>query len=305
MDLEKDVVEIAKRELAARKVSVVLMDDRAILLRFFVLQHRLLGPGPYQIALSSRAALRLFFEIPSKAREGAYRLLQCAHSTEEMWPHQSTRLLRGGHYGVGRKHPQHDALFNDWGIQHLHLGMSFRADGFIERTLFVAFIIIRSRVLYVIDIRPHGSWEDVELLNIVDRNWPALVDPHLAKGALAFQPPPELNTKRARKLGLTMPIQLASGKILLPPGGGYMNSGHSRIALTEMDRCLAGLQRLQAYACENETVLLRRVQEVHPHVTRLDLHVEFVGNDLELRDRSSGLRFTLPDGRRFPAVVGL
>jgi hypothetical protein len=102
-----------------------------------------------------------------------------------------------------------------------------------------------------------------------------------------------------------MPIQLSSGKILLPPGGGYMNSGHSRIALTEMDRLLEGLQRLQAYARENELVLLRRVQEVHPHVQELDLHVEFVDNDLELRDRSSGLRFTLPDGRRFLAVVGL
>jgi len=63
--------------------------------RFFVLQHRLLDPGPYKLHLSTAAAKALVLALPEQ-REGIIALLRRAQTGSALWPHQSRTLLARG-----------------------------------------------------------------------------------------------------------------------------------------------------------------------------------------------------------------
>ena len=82
-----------------------------------------------------------------------------------------------------------DELLYDWNIVHFHLTKRFREDGFAKRSDYQIFAWVAEDCLYMIQIYPHDSRKEPflyakqELVRIVERNWPQLLEPYRIPGA--------------------------------------------------------------------------------------------------------------------------
>jgi hypothetical protein len=115
-----------------------------------------------------------------------------------------------------------DLLLNDWGIHHLHLGAPRAAGSRSKRTeeLLFVFLTANSEICFV-DIRDHHSFTEVELLEIINRNWPHLLADFHISHAKNLQPKMTADDRELlRKAGIVTFVELASGQIFAPPGGG-------------------------------------------------------------------------------------
>ena len=79
-----------------------------------------------------------------------------------------------------------DWLLWDYAIHHLHLSRKPGKDGFVERSDQLLFAIVSDEVAYFVDVRPHQDqgfeWIRQDLLGIVHRNWPALIEARVLHG---------------------------------------------------------------------------------------------------------------------------
>jgi hypothetical protein len=122
-----------------------------------------------------------------------------------------------------------DLLFFDWGITHFHLGTSIEADGFIARTKPLLFAIVTLTDVYFIKIANHGNWSDKELLEIVDANWPELIERYRIDG----EPVRTFSSEEIgelRKAHVNTMIKLSSDRSYISPGGGLTSAGTSTLA---------------------------------------------------------------------------
>lgn len=296
LDFEADLIAIARDELRRWGVRSLVFSEEQVLLRFFVLHHRVVDAGPYRVQISGPAFAN-YLRLSSSLKDGFCRLIRRAQEGEPLWPHQSRQLLMG-RTRRGRPGPEHDLLFNDWGIQHFHLGLrQSGVDGFVERTNDLCLAIAAQGVLSVIDVRPHGNWGDVELLEIIERHWPSLLDHAVLKGVAGVEYPAGFTYEEARRSGLLTMITLSSGRILAPPGGGYATAGNSMRAVIGMDRIMDGLRRLEEYVTQNAEQIQQDVRTARRTSGGLDLHVILRNGSLEIFDRTSESVLRLPDGR--------
>lgn len=139
----------------------------------------------------------------------------------------------------------HDCLLLDWGVHHLHLGTRMKEPEVIQRTKALVFCIFHPEDAYFVQLASH-EFEDTELLEIVNANWPHLLLPHRlplssarnANGNVKATTRSEVKQWRSVKAfpgggpRLMTPITLRDGTMLVPPGGGFASSGHSaRVAM--------------------------------------------------------------------------
>ncbi len=123
-----------------------------------------------------------------------------------------------------------DHLLNDWGIHHLHLGRR-RETGRkgwprVQSTRDLLFMCLGADDAWFIDVRPHGAWVDVELLETIRLNWPDLMQPYLLRG-ITESGAPMTREERANLRGVhaQAAIRLGDGLCYCGPGGGLVSSG--------------------------------------------------------------------------------
>ena len=84
-----------------------------------------------------------------------------------------------------------DAMLNDFGIHHLHLGEKRSPNAKrVERSDRLLLVWVTVDDAYLIDIRPHPQphdpddygWSHQEYLEIIERNWSHLLDPYEIRG---------------------------------------------------------------------------------------------------------------------------
>ena len=144
-----------------------------------------------------------------------------------------------------------DALMNDWGIQHFHLGGTFAATKNgrkrIARTGDVLFARHHEDTgyLYLIGICNHRSFSEKNLLEIVQRNWPDLLVHAKIENLIDISHSPtgsEIHQLRKNQVNSAVEI---GGTFFVGPGGGYTTSGHSTKAVMKalgVTRLLRSLQ---------------------------------------------------------------
>ncbi len=300
IDFYTDLIRIARRELGVWGVETLFLTDDELVTRYFVLQHRVMERGPYKVHVSTKAE-DFFVGVSSEIRRGICKLLKRAQKFDVLWPHQSRRLLaRASPRRVSRAwDAQHDGLLNDWGIQHLHLGTRTSADRFVERTSTLAFIMARKPDLYIIDFRKHptGDWSDKDLLETVEKHWPAL-NPELV-GVSALPPRDGVTHQAMRNAGMTVVLERSTGRIIAPPGWGYSVSGHSALAIRQRDRVTNGLRRMEAHLLSIENALQSACGG-----GPCDLHLE-LDSQGRFQVFSKGTQLMDPKGERLPAAFGL
>lgn len=133
-----------------------------------------------------------------------------------------------------------DAMFNDWGILHFHLGSQLDNTGkYIERTRELAFIKFFKETAYIIAIGNHGDWTKQKLIEELDKYAPESIS-HGLIGDMDISSSysdQELGILRANNINSA--IKLNNGKIYMAINSGYSLSGNkvsSSIGLTTINR---------------------------------------------------------------------
>lgn len=153
-----------------------------------------------------------------------------------------------------------DMLFNDWGILHLHLGdKPYKKDSrFVNRTGPLLFLLKKNGGAYFIKIYKHKPepWANKELLQIIQLNWPELLDDYRLSEATSVSP--ELSARElfeARKAGSFVFVELEDRKgkstVIAPPFLGIASSGHSNIDVRNYDSIFNFIKSLERWIKKN------------------------------------------------------
>jgi hypothetical protein len=136
-----------------------------------------------------------------------------------------------------------DALLNEWGIHHLHMGTTLRPDGFMARTGPLIYAKFTNDAAYFLGVFPHGEWENQNLIQIIHDNWPNIIT-H-CKTSLG----PQAYTKKERKIlrskNVNSTITVSDGTTYFPPVG-LVSSGDSIDDVRSADYVLRYLEKWEA-----------------------------------------------------------
>jgi hypothetical protein len=129
-----------------------------------------------------------------------------------------------------------DELLNDWGITHFHLGLR-KADGTVTGTKIVLFAFVRDSIVHCIGFYDHCSWVKLEILEILQRNWPQAMEHARAYGVTGYDDLTEADRAKLRKAGGTV-LTTVNGLVYASVGGGYTSAGTSMRAHWEADHAI-------------------------------------------------------------------
>ncbi|RFU70362.1 hypothetical protein D0469_07105 [Peribacillus saganii] len=175
MDLIKDLSDILVEEYKKLGIPIQNKDTHHLLTGFFNLSDKTISP--------KRRTIRISKELNEKNLEEPYNeyLKQIRHKFK-YGKNVNTYLSKKAF-----KPAQKDPLLYDWGIHHLHLNNEFSPEGFVERSDYLLFCIIKSDTVYFIDVTKHKlddrtEFSQQKLLRIVKSNWSHLLEPFKMKG---------------------------------------------------------------------------------------------------------------------------
>lgn len=126
---------------------------------------------------------------------------------------------------------KNDHLLYEWGVHHLHFDCS-KQPSFSrkDRSPELLFVFFRNNAVYLLAIQDHSSFYNTELLEILDSNWPSLIeDSCIGSNAESFCDVPTETRRDSRKAGINTAVILKNGKVLmpLPMEDGITSSGDS------------------------------------------------------------------------------
>ena len=167
-----------------------------------------------------------------------------------------------------------DAMLNDFGIHHLHLGeKSSRNAKRVKRSDRLLLVWVGVDDAYLIDIGPHPQkhdpddhgWSHQEYLEIIERNWPHLLDPYELRGVSGTSISDSGRKELQRKnTNVVTPI---GGRAIAPLGGGTTASGANLTHVWTETKLLRLIDQVQQ-------VIETRWDECRRDLQRAGLHTE-------------------------------
>ncbi len=243
--------------------------DEALCWRMFNLAKRLVEPRA-RVVLEAKE-----FMCPPEHLTGWHALRKKFEKGEDVVPHLSVT--------VGNEPDYYDDLLNDWGIHHLHLGVAPypKDERFLQRTGPLVFGRVTATHFFAAGVFPHGAWTRKEILEIVWRNWPDVLEPYRIFGVAGLSHvPTDKEHAKLRAAGVTVLVQLSDGTVLAPPGGGINTAGGSVWVVTESDKHLRLVDACEEWVQENAELLVKEAEASGKRLTyplRLRLVVEESG----------------------------
>jgi hypothetical protein len=245
----------ARASLQASGYKNIPTDDSACSLAFFESKWRRIPIIPRRVELAPE------FQVPPHLQSGFAGLRDKLERGDDVTPHMSRGVL-----DASKTNP----FLNDWRIHHFHLGDQPhpKKPGFLKGTKELALAWVSDEAAYFIKLGSHGhdvgnaTWGDLDLLEIVDRRWPDLLTPYELKDWTTDDrrenEPPLTPDEVVLTRRFTTIKTLASGRVILPPGGGNMSAGNSSEALMVHDRVLNNIQAAHEWAAANVETFLGR-----------------------------------------------
>lgn len=143
-----------------------------------------------------------------------------------------------------------DAMLNDWGIYHFHLGTVMKSARLMNRSGPLLFARVDDDDFYAICVLGHRDWSEQIVLEILNENWPNTVAPYQLKGAVGLsQNLSDDDVALLRKNGINAIVSVG-GIPTLGPGGGVTTDGTSVSASREWISAKSWLRRLPDSANE-------------------------------------------------------
>ncbi|MGU3329357.1 hypothetical protein ACLBXB_20700 [Methylobacterium mesophilicum] len=120
--------------------------------------------------------------------------------------------------------PRIDLMFNQWQVNHFHLGPWLDNPRRVDRTGPVLFAHIAADRAILLDVQPHGAWTQTNLLRILLR-----IDPTTMQDVGPASSPPLTDADHwvLRKKKHTNAAVQIDGRSYNPPGWAIMSSGDS------------------------------------------------------------------------------
>lgn len=216
--------------------------------RYLMLLLRLLRRIP--AAQARRVVQAREFAVPPAHAAGYQTLVRAIESGTPLRPWLSTLV---------RKLNERDELLDDWGIHHFHLGIAAHETraAFVARTDEVAFAVVRPDAIYFLTATSHDPetaplvWTQTELVDIVHRNWPALIKtPGMSSHGRVLTAE---DHARFREHRVNAGVTVSDGRVYYPPGGGIMSNGdgatdymYQMQLLRQIDYLEAAIQQREA-----------------------------------------------------------
>lgn len=213
--------------------------DGDVLLQFHRLTERLIEPKPRRLCIAQG------LQCPAAHRDGFEQLKQKIEAGDDLRPHLSRRLLNN------------DGLFNDWGIQHLHLGTTLEDDGFISRTGPLLYAKFGEEAAHLVTVAEHGQWTNTDLIQCIHDNWPEVIVSYKAEVSRDELTSAERKTLRKQNVNATVCVR--DGTVYLPLGGGMMMNGVSMNARIRTDQLMLSLNRWEDEMLKNEANMRQHI----------------------------------------------
>jgi len=262
MDFKSDLANIGKVELANMGYSVPddLPQDEVSLFYLNALRRRI--PARPRNIFRSRE-----FQCPDHLKKGLELLEKKVLSGDNLNPHLSRQI-------VNLKFD--DALLNDWYIHHFHLGTDFMANGLIEGTKIVLFARVTNEFFYEICMAGHDNWVDLNLIEILHRNWPDSISQFRNQSIAGLTHEFDSHgIKRLRKARINVGmLKTTDGTFYAQPGGGYSFSGMSTAVVMQFNKQVHELRRLEKFIRKNIGTYLPELAK-HGYAEGKPLKAEF------------------------------
>ncbi len=161
-DFIRDVALRCAAQLAAAGYTYPSDEDRETIRTFLSVKHRRIETRPRNVHKAP-------YSFPAHLAAGEEQLLAKVAAGGDLWPHQSRQIENS----VVEK-----GMLNDYGIQHFHLGTTSdsKRPGLIKGTKELLFAVVKSDDFYSVGIFDHNAWSKQGLLDIIQMNWPELID---------------------------------------------------------------------------------------------------------------------------------
>lgn len=289
--LHEEIVRLFEelKEIAFRKVTALgfpldpSANGHALLAKYLNWKLRRVSERP-RTPRRSQELQAAWANLPPDQQAGIERIEALARAGGDLNPNLSK----------GTEQDKFDQLMNDWGIHHFHLGTALEVGtNFIERTGPLLFAVIKADEVFLIGVFKHGSWAKKDLIEILNRNWPALTGGSKLKGVLGLETSyTEDEVKKLRAAGVNVVSQLSDGAIIAGLGGGIATDG-SNIGITvALDRMHQEL-RYAIERCHDDPnfVLSFMAAEMGRPVAEFRLVIVETPEGFALVDEKTGVEF--------------
>lgn len=164
LDLLEDLKNILQIELKKLGYLTTKKDTHDLLTALFNLQDKIVSVKRRTVHISKELRAK---EIEKPYNDYLKQIRNKFKNGKDIKPHLSK---------WSEKPYKKDLLLYDWGIHHLHLNNELDDEGFIVRSDYILFIILKEDDVYFIDVTKHRLEDRTEfsqqyLLGIVKRNW--------------------------------------------------------------------------------------------------------------------------------------
>lgn len=216
--------------------------------RLFSLHIRLISAEPRTVLESAE------FSCPDELRAAYDALKRKVQVGEDINSFLSERLLDVDY---------EDRLLWDWGIHHFHLAQVLNEKGFVKRGNALLYGHVESKKFYSIQILDHSSFSKQELIKVVHKNWPAILEPYRLKGALGLaQSYSDEDVRKLRLAGIQPLIEVEPGIVYYPLGGGLTSAGTSTKAQLQCMQWLRVIRELESWMRANPDEIRQRVRNM-------------------------------------------
>lgn len=213
-----------------------------VLRTYTSIRHRRIRPRP-------RAVHKAPYAVPAHLAVGEQQLLEKVANGGDLWPHQSRKI---GNIAA------EDAMLNDYGIQHFHLGTTPdpKHAGLIKGTKELLLAVVKNDDFYSLGIFDHSAWSKQALLDIVQVNWPHLIElfavkdsPHMKVLGLRHSYT-DAELAELRKNNINVLQQRPDGTVHMGMGGGIATDGSSISATRDAMKLTDHVENLQKQVIE-------------------------------------------------------
>lgn len=287
---ESDIRQYAIAEIQAKRRFLHNIEDisdlqnediRKVMILKFDLEFRLISPVARKVYISS--------EVASALNGSNQIVLNNIIDDLENGRNVSHRLSR-----KITKLDYQDKLLFDWGINHLHLGENTisnnsNKNGLIEGTSDLLYLCIKPTEAYLIDVRSHSSFTNIELVEIVNREWPNAYDANIIQNGKLAVSVDETGRKHLRQNNINTFTELSDGTLVMPELG-YTGAGNSVRSSVAVNRMLNFLEMVKIKANGNfQDIRSYILNYSENEIDTIDMGIKFLPGGFYVYDKNTGV----------------
>jgi len=151
------------------------------------------------------------FNCPTDLQAGWNNLRQKVESGDDLFPHLTRQI---------KNIDSRDPMLMHWRINHFHIGTvpDPKHVGLIRGGKHIVYAYVDDEAFYAIALLEHGHWEDIQLVEIIKRNWPD--NKHICEEMILAHQYSHEETLELRKNQINAPT-------VLDDGSHYMGHGET------------------------------------------------------------------------------